>query len=78
MDGLRLNRSFTSKSNLSSCSTKPQGSEQKKSMSPSAHCPAELMSLNATGCKACSRLGSAAPGDSSAHRGPMGARTREP
>jgi hypothetical protein len=38
MDGLRLDRSFTSKSNLSSCSTKPQGSEQKKSMFPSARC----------------------------------------
>ena len=38
MDGLRLNRNFTSKSNLSSCSTKTQRSEPKKSLSKSARC----------------------------------------
>ncbi len=55
-----LSRNSMSKSDLSSCTTKPQGSEQRKSMSPSARCPAKRMSLNATGCKACSRLGSKA------------------
>jgi hypothetical protein len=55
-----LSRSFTSKSDPSSFSTKPQGSEQRKSMSPNAYCPVKRMSLNDTGCKACSRLGSKA------------------
>ena len=55
-----LSRNCTSKSDPSSFSMKPQGSEQRKSMSPNARCPAKRMSLNETGCKACSRLGSKA------------------
>src|SRR5712691_462097 len=43
----------TNKSDLSSCTTKPQGSEPKRSMSPSARCPAKLMNLNAPGWRAC-------------------------
>jgi hypothetical protein len=34
-------------------STKPQGSELKQSMSPSACCLAKLMSLKNSGCAAC-------------------------
>jgi hypothetical protein len=48
-----LNRSCTSKSDPSSCSTKPQGSEQRKSMSPNVRLPAKRKRLNDTGCKAC-------------------------
>ena len=63
-----LSRSSTNKSDPSSCSTKPQGSEQKKSMSPNARCPGKRMSLNETGCKACSRLGSKAEREKLARR----------
>ena len=51
-----LSRSCTNKSDPSSCSTKPQGSEQKKSMSPNARCPAKPMNLNAMGWRASSPL----------------------
>ncbi len=53
-----LSKSCMRRSGPSSCSTKPQGSEPKKSMSPSAPCPAEPMRSNATGWLACSRQGS--------------------
>ena len=45
-----------SKSALWSSSTKPQGSEPKKSISPSERCPAKLMSLKNMGCKVCLHL----------------------
>jgi hypothetical protein len=48
-----LSRSCTSKSDLSSCSMKPQGSERKKSMSLSGRLPAKPMNLNAMGWQAC-------------------------
>src|SRR5260370_31103944 len=55
-----LSRSSMNKSDLSSFSTKPPGSEPKKSMSLSVRWPAKPMSLSATGCKVCSRRGSRA------------------
>src|SRR5450755_495971 len=53
-----LSRNSMSKFARSFFSTKLQGSEQRKSMSPIARCPAKRMSLNDMGCKACSHLGS--------------------
>src|SRR5712692_10519878 len=55
-----LSRNFMNKFAPSSCFMKPQGSEQKKSMSPSARWPAKRMSLKRMGCKACSHPGSKA------------------
>jgi len=49
-------KSCMRRSDHSSCFMKPQGSEPKKSMSLSVRWPAKLMSLNGTGCKACSPL----------------------
>jgi len=64
----RCRRSCTSKSDPSSCFTKPQGSEQRKSMSLSVRCPAKPMNLNAMGWRACSPLGSKAEQEKLARR----------
>src|SRR2546426_11138882 len=67
-----LSRSCTSKSGPSSCSTKPQGSERKKSMSPNARLPAKPMNLNAMGWRACflpgNKAGKEKPQKRSHHR----------